>query len=448
MSPPRAPGLAREVAGLAWPAVVAGLLGTVVLFTDRLLLARHSDAALGSMQVSGPLIWSVHAVFGALQTGAVALIGRAVGAGDLPRARAALKAALGASAAIGAAVGAIGLAAQGPVIEAVVGAAPELRAMRQMSAEYLTPLWITTPIALVGGVAVAALQAAGDTRTPMALAVAAALLNLALSYGLLFGAWGLPELGVMGSAIGSAAAFAAQAGLGLWALGRASGPVPWTGPDGGPALPVLLRVSGPAFGEKLLFHTAFMGFASYVGRLGPQALVAHQACIAIESLGFIAAHGFGVAAASLVARKLGAGDASAARRAAHLSAGLGAATLGAVSLVFLAFGPQLMGLFSADPEVISLGVRCLQVAAVAQPIMAVADTYGGSLRGAGETRVPMWVALAGPVAVRLVACHTLAFELGLGLPGIWIGTTLDWGVRAVALAAAFSRGRWAAARVR
>jgi len=316
-----------------------------------------------------------------------------------------------------------------------------------MSAEYLIPLWVTTPIALVGGVAVAALQASGDTRTPMGLAVAAALLNLVLSYGLLFGAWGLPALGVQGSAIGSAAAFAAQAALGFWALGRPGGRIPWAGPRGAPALPALLRVSAPAFGEKLLFHTAFMAFASYVGRLGPEALVAHQACIAIESLGFIAAHGFGVAAASLVARKLGGGDAAAARRAAHLSAGLGAASLGLVSLVFLGFGRQLMGLFSADPEVIELGVQCLQVAAMAQPIMAVADTYGGALRGAGDTRKPMWVALAGPVAVRLLACHALAFELGLGLPGIWIGTTLDWAVRAAALGAAFARGGWAATRL-
>jgi Na+-driven multidrug efflux pump len=121
---------------------------------------------------------------------------------------------------------------------------------------------------------------------------------------------------------------------------------------------------------------------------------------------------------------------------------MGAAFLGGVGIFFLLFADTLVGFFSSDPEVIALAAPCLRVAAVAQPLMAITDALAGSLRGAGDTRSPMLVAIAGPVVVRLLACWILAFEMDLGLLGIWIATTLDWLVRAVWLAIIFRRGRW------
>ena len=72
--------LAKEVAHLAWPVILQGVLTTVVFFTDRLLLGTYSDEALGSMQISGPVIWSMGAVLLAFATGSMAIIGRSVGA--------------------------------------------------------------------------------------------------------------------------------------------------------------------------------------------------------------------------------------------------------------------------------------------------------------------------------------------------------------------------------
>ncbi len=103
MTPLRA--LAREVVDLAWPVILAGLASTAVMFTDRLLLGRYSPDALGSMQVSGPLVWSLFSVFGAFSAGVMAVVGRAVGAGDAGRVRRTVAAALLLALAVGGAVG-------------------------------------------------------------------------------------------------------------------------------------------------------------------------------------------------------------------------------------------------------------------------------------------------------------------------------------------------------
>ncbi|MDP6933785.1 MAG: MATE family efflux transporter, partial [Myxococcota bacterium] len=188
-------------------------------------------------------------------------------------------------------------------------------------------------------------------------------------------------------------------------------------------------------------------YISFVGRLGDVAMAAHQSLIAIESLGFIAANGFGVAAGALVAQKLGAGSPPDAAACGWLSAGLAVLVLGGVSILFLVFPRALIGLFTTEAAVLVLGTQCLRVAAVAQPFMALADAMAGALRGAGDTRSPMVATVYGPLCVRLILCWTLAFTLDWGLLGIWIGTTVDWAVRAIFLLAVFRRGRWKSIQV-
>ncbi len=436
--------LAREVARLAWPAVVQGLFHTVVLFTDRLMLGRYSAETLASMQVSGPLLWSVFSITGAFGAGVVAVVGRAVGAGDVARVRRTVVAASGFAAVVGCLIAVGGLLGAETLARLLAGAGPENATVRALAREYMGVVFLVAPLQVLGVAAMTSMQAGGDTRTPMRVTMLSGVVNLVVSYVLLFGAFGAPELGIRGAAIGTACAFSVHAVVLLAVLLRGQGPVALRRPDGPlwPAFRPVLRVSGPAFGEKLIFHAGFLTFAAIIGRLGETAMAANQSLIAIESLGFIAADGFGIAAGALVAQKLGAGQPDEAARVGWVSAGLGTGCLLLVSLLFLLIPETLVGLFSTDPEVVALGARCLRVAALAQPLMALTDSLAGALRGAGDTRSPMAVALVGPVIVRLAACWILAVELDLGLLGIWLGTTIDWAVRSLALAVFWARGRW------
>jgi putative MATE family efflux protein len=396
------------------------------------------------MQISGPVLWSMSSVLFAFSAGTMAIIGRSVGAGEQERIHETLLTIMGFSAVVGLLMTGLGLASLDWIAAMMGGGVETSQAVRDLSMEYMSVVFWVAPLSFIASSGIVALQAGGDTRSPMWISGVSGVVNLGLSWVLIFGHLGAPELGVFGAAIGTAASFGVQAGLVLLVLLRAAGPVklrPLRLPTLGPLMPVL-RVSGPTFAEKAIFHAGFLFFAGFVGHLGDEAMTANQSLIAIESLGFMVSFGFGIASSALVAQKLGAGLPDDAAACGWLATGMGAVFLGGVGVFFLLFADTLVGFFSSDPEVIALAVPCLRVAAVAQPLMAITDALAGSLRGAGDTRSPMLVAIAGPVVVRLLACWILAFEMDLGLLGIWIATTLDWLVRAVWLAVIFRRGRW------
>ncbi len=450
-TPPTPPDtLVHEVMHLAGPAVLHGLVGTVVLFTDRLILGRLHPDALGSMQISGPVLWSLFSIFAVFGAGHLAVVGRALGAGEAGAAAATVRRVIGLGAAIGlclAVAGWLGRDALVAVMADTQGTSPQLRAM---ASDYMAVVFLSAPADLVAVAATTALQADGDTRTPLRIGLLTSALNLVASVGLTFGVGGLPALGVVGAAAGTSLAFIAQAVLTVWVVRRRfwAPRAPATPPPPAPhRVGAVLRISGPALGEKLLYHFGFLVFSAFIGRLGGVAMAAHQALIGIESLGFIAAGGFGIAAGALVARNLGAGAPARAAQGGWVAARLGAGCLSVVGLGFLVGAEWLVGWFSTDPAVVALGARCLRVAVIAQPLMALTDVFAGALRGAGDTVTPLRAALLGPIAVRLVASGLLAFTFELGLLGVWIGSTLDWGVRTVWLGRAFAAGRWQAQRV-
>jgi len=434
--------LRREVFALAWPAIVHALLHTVVFIVDRAMLGHYGTAELSSMQVSGPLMWSVVAVFTSFVTGVVAVVARAWGAKQYGRARKA-----GATSVLLAAVSGL-----------LVGCAMWfgvhlILSPFQLPAEstghalvYLRTMAFVVPFLFIAFAGTAVMRATGDTRTPMWIAVMANLVNIVGNYALIFGNFGMPRWGIFGAAVATGGALALEALVVLLVLRLGASRIRLAPRDlfGGESgvLRSIVGVTLPATTEKVVFHAGFLVFAGMVARLGEVAAAANQACIALESLSFIPAEGFGIAAATVMGQKLGAGQPEQARAGGRAAIGMSILFLGVMGLLFLAIPSFLVGWFTNDSEVSALAVGCLMLAAIAQPSMALGITTAKGLQGAGDTRSPLAVTIVGIWGVRLGACWLLAFHWDMGLTGIWIATAIDWWVRAGLLYWVFRRGRW------
>lgn len=432
--------IGRAVARLAGPAIAQQLLHTAVFLADRSMLGHHDAASLASMQISGPVVWSTYSVLGAFAVGSVALIGRLVGAGDRDGAGAALRGSMALAVGLGLLAALAGAATIRPIVGLFAEAGPA--ASREASG-YLEVAFGAMPLILLAYTLAMCLQAAGDTRTPFLVAAVGNALNVAINATLIFGAGDLPALGARGAAIGSACAMGWESLVLLLLLGRRRGPISWRGRGGEWAAVVrMLRVASAALGERALQHVGFLGFVAMIGALGATAMAANQALVSIESIVFLSADGFGIAAAAVTAQRLGARRPEEAHSAIKAAVAMAVATLAVYGLIFLAIPAPLLAAFTDDAAIVAAGVPCLYVAAAAAPFMGAAIVLSEALRGAGYTRGVLLVTFAAGLVVRLAATWLFAFGLELGLLGVWLGSTTDWVVRAALLAALLRLGRW------
>ncbi|CAN5596472.1 MATE family efflux transporter [soil metagenome] len=423
---------------LALPAILSSVLQTLVFLVDRAILGHAGKGALSAMQIAGPLELSIFSIFLAFEVGTIAHVGRLVGAGEHVRARRAAAVALALAFAIGVVV-----AFMSPLLLLL---APYLASSASHSTvtaaqSYLVVTLASSPVVFLGAGSVAVLQASGDTRTPLVVGAIANVVHVIIVSYLVLGIFGGPHLGMRGCAWGTVATFVIEAGLAFYLLTRRGRilAAPAKSVAAEPVVPfrdelrAIVRVGWPAMAERVLYHAGFNGYVAMIGTLGDGAMAANQALISIEAICFLSADGFGVAAASIVARKLGAGEGEQAKRAARIAARDAAITLTFLGLGALLGQSLIYPIFGDDPTVATLAATAMPVLAFAQPFMGTSIVLAQAVRGAGRTGVVMGISALGAVVVRLTATWYFAIERGGGLRGIWLGSTCDWIVRSALL---------------
>src|SRR5262249_53844021 len=245
----RGPSLGREVWSLAWPAITHMLLVTLMLLVSRMMAGRYSAVALASLQISGTLVFSTYAIFTAFSTRTLGVVARRLRAGGRAAAGRAARVSLIFAVGLGLLVTLPIRIANGSLLRALFPDAGD--AVLADASAYLHIVLPVLPLAFVEAIAAASLQGAGDTRTPLYAATAGNIVNIAVSAALIFGRFGLPELGIRGAAVGHAAAISIEGALLTAALLSRRSPLPVrrsSEPRGvaSAALARVLRVSGPA----------------------------------------------------------------------------------------------------------------------------------------------------------------------------------------------------------
>lgn len=183
----------------------------------------------------------------------------------------------------------------------------------------------------------------------------------------------------------------------------------------------LLRLGAPAAGQILLEIGAFSAATAICARLGPVPLSGHEIALNCAALTFMVPLGISSAAAVRVGQQLGRIDPAGARRAGWSAIMLGAGFMSCAGLVFVSVPNMIARAFSPDPTVVHVGATLLLVAAAFQLFDGLQVVTTGALRGAGDTKTPMFANFVAYWIIGLPLGYFLCFRLRWGALGVWIG---------------------------
>jgi MATE family multidrug resistance protein len=201
----------------------------------------------------------------------------------------------------------------------------------------------------------------------------------------------------------------------------------------------LARLGMPAAVQLVLEVGVFMVAAVLAGRISAAALAANQVVLNVASFFFMVPLGLSSAAAVRVGQAAGRRDPGGIRRAGWVALALTGVIAGVVSLAIILVPEALIGLFSHDPAVSSVGVRVLMMYAAAQPFDAWQVVATGALRGVGDTRSPMFANLGYHWLIGLPLAYVLCFWNGWGVFGLWMGLSVSLFLVATTLVAVWWR---------
>jgi len=280
------------------------------------------------------------------------------------------------------------------------------------------------------------LQALHHTRALVIAIVVANVANVFLNWVFVFGHLGLPALGAQGAGI------ATSLTRWLMALGLLAAAWPLLRPLLLPIRPEIwqrepllriIRIGVPIGLHHELEFGAFGVTAVLMGTLGTVEMAAHQIALNIASITFMVPLGVGTAASVLVGQAVGRGDSPGARRAAAVSLAGGIGFMGTSAGVMVLFPAALAGIYTDLDTVLRLAVALIPIAGAFQVFDGIQVVSAGTLRGLGDTRVPMLIGLVGFWLIGLPVSVALAFGAGLGPLGLWWGLVAGLGAVAILL---------------
>ena len=427
-------GEIRATITVAAPLAAANLAQMAMHVTNTVMVGHLGAASLAAAGLGAALYATLLMTCQGILTAVAPLAAHAIGAGDHPTAGGIAGAGLIVAALFSAPVMAILMLI--PALLAALGYDPDLTAE---IGRFLQTICWGAPAFLGFAVLRFLLVAAFRVRIVMVVSLIAVPLNAALNWVLIFGHFGMPGLGILGSAGATAIVqwlmFFSLAGYLLLAPVRIPvgiGLRVWR------EIPRILRLGLPIGALRGLEIGLFVTTGVLMGVLGADALGAHQLVFNVAGVCFMVPLGLGQAATVRVAFQLGTGAPGAARRAGFVALALGASFMAAAAVLLFAAPRTLIGLYldlgdAANHGLVAIAVQLFAIAALFQVFDGVQVIAVGALRGYRDTAVPMLIAAIGYWAIGFAGGWLLAFPLGCGPIGLWSGLALGLAVVATSL---------------
>jgi putative MATE family efflux protein len=433
--------LGRAILLLAVPMVLETLMESVFAVVDIFFVSRLGSAAVATVGLTESMMAIIYSVAIGLCIGVTAMVARRTGEKDQE----------------GAARSAVQAVILGASVAAVIGLlggifAPDLLRLMGADGEVLEVGTAYTRVMLGGNATVfllflmnAIFRGAGDAVIAMRVLWLANIINIVLDPMLIFGIGPFPELGVLGAAVATNTGRGIAVLVQLWVLFGGRGRIGVSRAQMGlhfATMRRLFNLSGSAMLQVFIATASWVGLMRILASFGSEVLAGYTIAIRVVIFALFPSWGMANAAATLVGQALGAGKPERAETSVWRTGLYNAVFLGVIGAVYLALAPQIVGLFTTDPEPAHWATLGLRIVSLGFVLYAYGMVVSQSFNGAGDTWTPTRLNFYCFWLFEIPVAWWLAHHTPLGPIGVFISITAAFSLLAVMSVVVFRRGRW------
>lgn len=439
----------RNILRFAMPMLVGNMFQQLYTFVDQIIVGRFlGKEALASVGASFPVIFTLIALIIGIATGGTIVISQFFGAKDFGRVKRAIDTifiSMGIFAALMTTVGII----YAEEIFRLINLPEELM---PTATSYFT-IYVSGLVVFFGYNGVAAvLRGLGDSMTPLYFLVLSTFLNIALD--LLF----IVKLGwgVEGAALATLIAQGTAFMVAVFYLNRTHELIKFNLKEftfDWEIFKQSLRIGLPTGVQHAFVALGMMALMRIVNGFGTNAVAGYTAAGRLDSLAVIPSMVFAQALSTFVGQNMGAGKIERIRKGLRRTLLMSSLVAVVITALIIVFKYPLMSLFTRDQAVIDIGGDYLTIVTSFYLLFTWMFIFGGVMRGAGDTLVPMFFTIFSLWLIRIPAAVFLSQEsiavfglsikgLGMGEDGIWWSIPSGWGMGLLLSFIYYRTGRW------
>ncbi|MBC7216624.1 MAG: MATE family efflux transporter [Candidatus Caldatribacterium sp.] len=408
----------RHLIVFSIPMLIGNLLQTLYNTVDSIWVGRFlGPEALAAVSVSFPIVFLLVAFTIGLSMAASVMVAQYFGAKKEEEVRRTATASTALLTLLGLGLMVLGLF----VHESLLHLIRTPSGIMELAASYLFFFLLGLPFMFLYNNIGSILRGVGDSKTPLVLLVYATILNIILDPLLILGVPPFPRLGVAGAAIATTVSQGFSAIWGTVILRRGGFFVfekDYLVPCAS-FVRTLFRLGLPAGAQQTIVSLGHLTMMAIVNGFGKTVVAAFGAAARVDQFSFLPAMSFSIAISSLAGQNVGAQNFTRAREVARWGAIVAGGFALPISAFVFAFAPQLIRIFTTDPEVTRIGIEYLRIVSPSYVPFALMFAYNGFLRGAGDTFQTMVNTLLTLWLVRIPVAKLLSMT-SLAERGIWM----------------------------
>ena len=301
--------------------------------------------------------------------------------------------------------------------------------MMQMALPYLQIYFLGLAPNLIYNMGAGLLRAVGDSKTPLIFLVISCFVNIVLDIVLIQHM----DMGVTGAAIATVASQIVSAILVIIVLCRRDDALKLRLNSlhiNFYELKKMVSIGSAAAMQSAMYTLANILIQASINSLGTDTIAAFTAYGKIDTLFFMTIQSLGISVTTFTGQNYGYGNKERVKKGIIYGMILSVIVTGIVMLLLKLFGRSIYTLFTQDENVLNIGTQMLNFMVVAFPAYIIIEIFSGSLRGIGDSWIPMIITASGVCILRILWILTIVpkypniFTILWAYPISWVTTSI------------------------